>query len=55
MVHQSVTPTGYRSERLCGFSKVALVHQVVFLVLELAGQGSFTVRPLGLVYGALLC
>jgi hypothetical protein len=54
-VHQPVTPIGYRSGRIGGFSKVALVHHVVFLVLGLATPGSSTVRRSGHVWDAFLC
>ena len=42
-MHQSVIPTEHHSSRIGGFSKFALGHHVVFLVSELAFEGSSTV------------
>ena len=53
-MHQSVTPTGHRSSRIGGFSKVALDHHVAFLASGLADLGSPTARPLGHAYNAFL-
>ena len=52
---QSVRPTGRRSGRTGGFSKVALGDHVVSWASGLGGQGSAIVHPLGHVYGAFLC
>jgi hypothetical protein len=53
-VRRSVRPTGRRSGRTGGFSKVALDHHVASEAPGLAGQGSATVHPLGHVYRAFL-
>ena len=50
-----LTPTGHRSGRIGGSSRVVLGHRVVLLVSELTDRGSSTVYPLSHVYGAFLC